>query len=128
MDLSVTLGRLRFANPILVESRRLGPFVARVQHDSVIMDLMIHDIDIVLGLVDGEVRRLSASGARVHSAQADVANLQILFESGAIANITASRATEQKVRTLAIGERAYPARRRSRSPGGMIQGNNSATA
>ena len=90
------------ANPILVESRRLGPFVARVQHDSVIMDLMIHDIDIVLGLVDGEVRRLSASGARVHSAQADVANLQILFESGAIANITASRATEQKVRTLAI--------------------------
>ena len=44
------------ANPILVESRRLGPFVPRVQHDSVIMDLMIHDIDIVLGLVDGEVR------------------------------------------------------------------------
>jgi predicted dehydrogenase len=90
------------ANPILVESRRLGPFVPRVQHDSVIMDLMIHDIDIVLGLVDGEVRRLCASGARVHSAQTDVANVQLQFESGAIANITASRATEQKVRTLAI--------------------------
>jgi len=90
------------ANPILVESRRLGPFVPRVQHDSVIMDLMIHDIDIVLGLVDGDVRRLVASGARVHSARPDVANVQVLFDGGTIANITASRATEQKVRTLAI--------------------------
>jgi predicted dehydrogenase len=90
------------ANPILIESRRLGPFVPRVQDDTVVMDLMIHDIDIVLGLVDSEVRRISVSGARVHSAQTDVANVQILFESGAIANITASRATEQKVRTLAI--------------------------
>jgi predicted dehydrogenase len=90
------------ANPILIESRRLGPFVPRVQDDTVVMDLMIHDIDIVLGLVDSEVRRISASGARVHSAQTDVANVQILFESGTIANITASRATEQKVRTLAI--------------------------
>jgi predicted dehydrogenase len=90
------------ANPILVESRRLGPFVPRVQHDTVVMDLMIHDIDIVLGLVDSEVRRIVASGAQVHSTRTDVANVQIVFESGTIANITASRATEQKVRTLAI--------------------------
>jgi len=90
------------ANPVLVESRRLGPFVPRVQHDTVVMDLMIHDIDIVLGLVDGEIRRITASGARVHSPRPDVANVQILFEGGTIANITASRATEQKVRTLAI--------------------------
>ena len=90
------------ANPILIESRRLGPFVPRVQHDTVVMDLMIHDIDIVLGLVDSEVRRITAAGARVHSSRSDVANVQILFESGAVANITASRATEHKVRTLAI--------------------------
>lgn len=89
-------------NPILVESRRLGPFVPRVQHDTVVMDLMIHDIDIILNLVDSEIRRVTALGARVHSAQPDVANVQILFESGTIANITASRATEQKIRTLAI--------------------------
>jgi len=89
-------------NPVLVESRRLGPFVPRVQHDTVIMDLMIHDIDIVLGLVDAEIERLTAVGARVHSAQPDVANVQILFENGTLANITASRATEQKIRTLAI--------------------------
>jgi predicted dehydrogenase len=90
------------ANPILIESRRLGPFVPRVQHDTVVMDLMIHDIDIVLGLVDSEVRRITATGARVHSPRSDVANVQILFESGAVANIIASRATEHKVRTLAI--------------------------
>ncbi len=88
--------------PILVESRRLGPFVPRVQKDTVVMDLMIHDIDIVLGLVDSEPRRIVALGSSVHSEACDVANVQIQFGSGAIANITASRATEQKIRTLAI--------------------------
>ncbi len=89
-------------NPVLIESRRLGPFVPRVQHDTVIMDLMIHDIDIVLGLVDAEIREIMATGARVQSARADVVNVQIVFDNGALANITASRATEQKIRTLAI--------------------------
>src|SRR5262245_66227950 len=51
-------------SPILIESRRLGPFVPRVQHDTVIMDLMIHDIDIVLGLVDAEIRESTAVGSR----------------------------------------------------------------
>src|SRR5437899_11744524 len=88
--------------PILIESRRLGPFVPRVQKDSVVMDLMIHDIDIVLGLVDARPRRLTAFGSAVHSDVADVANVQIWFDSGTIATITASRATEEKIRTLAI--------------------------
>ncbi len=87
---------------ILIESRRLGPFVPRVQNDSVVMDLMIHDIDIVLGLVDSEPRRMNALGRSIHSSQADVANVQILFDSGAMATITASRATEEKIRTLSI--------------------------
>jgi predicted dehydrogenase len=91
--------------PILIESRRLGPFAPRVQRDSVVMDLMIHDIDIVLGLVDGEPRKLTAIGSRVHSGAADVANVQILFDTGAMATITASRATEEKIRTLAITQR-----------------------
>ena len=88
--------------PILIESRRLGPFVPRVQTDSVVMDLMIHDIDIVLQLVDSPPRRLSALGGSVHSELADVATVQIGFDSGTIAIITASRATEEKIRTLAI--------------------------
>jgi predicted dehydrogenase len=88
--------------PILIESRRLGPFVPRVQKDTVVMDLMIHDLDIVLGLVGSPPRRLAALGAPVQSEVADVANVQIWFESGTIASITASRATEEKIRTLAI--------------------------
>jgi predicted dehydrogenase len=90
------------ASPILIESRRLGPFVPRVQKDTVVMDLMIHDIDIVLGLVDAPPVRLAAQGACVHSEVADVATVQLRFDSGAVATITASRATEEKIRTLAI--------------------------
>jgi predicted dehydrogenase len=90
------------ASPILIESRRLGPFVPRVQKDTVVMDLMIHDIDIVLGLVDAPPVRLAAQGASVHSEVADVATVQIRFASGTIATIVASRATEEKIRTLAI--------------------------
>jgi predicted dehydrogenase len=88
--------------PILIESRRLGPFVSRVQKDTVVMDLMIHDLDIVLGLVDAPPRRLTAAGSSVHSDVADVANVQLWFPTGTIATITASRATEEKIRTLAV--------------------------
>lgn len=88
--------------PILVESRRLGPFVPRVQKDTVVMDLMIHDIDIVLALVDSAPRRIAAFGVAVQSEATDVATVQIAFESGTVATITASRATEEKIRTLAI--------------------------
>jgi predicted dehydrogenase len=88
--------------PILIESRRLGPFVPRVQKDTVVMDLMIHDIDIVLGLVDAPPVRLAAQGGAVHTEVADVAAVQIRFASNAVATITASRATEEKIRTLAI--------------------------
>ncbi len=88
--------------PILIESRRLGPFAPRVQKDTVVMDLMIHDLDIVLGLVDSPPCRLTAMGSAVHSPVTDVANVQIGFDSGTIAVLTASRATEEKIRTLAV--------------------------
>jgi len=88
--------------PVLIESRRLGPFVPRVQKDTVVMDLMIHDLDIVLGLVNARPLRLAAQGVTAQSEVADVATVQIWFESGTIATITASRATEEKIRTLAI--------------------------
>jgi predicted dehydrogenase len=89
-------------HPILIESRRLGPFVPRVQNDTVVMDLMIHDIDIVLNLVETRPRVLAALGSSVHSGVIDVATVQISFDSGAIAIITASRATEEKIRILAV--------------------------
>jgi predicted dehydrogenase len=66
------------------------------------MDLMIHDIDTVLNLVDTRPHSLSALGSSVHSEATDVASVQIGFEGGAIAILTASRATEEKIRTLAI--------------------------
>ena len=88
--------------PILIESRRLGPFLPRVQKDTVVMDLMIHDIDIVLTLVGSPPHRLTAFGRPMHSTVADVANVQLWFDSGTIATITASRATEEKIRTLSV--------------------------
>jgi predicted dehydrogenase len=89
-------------HPILIESRRLGPFLPRAQKDTVVMDLMIHDIDIVLTLVERPLRRFTAFGRALHSALADVANVQLWFDTGTIATITASRATEEKIRTLSI--------------------------
>ena len=88
--------------PMLIESRRLGPFVPRVQKDTVVMDLMIHDLDIVLALAGSAPRRVTAFGAPVHSGVTDVASVQIAFASGTIATIAASRATEEKIRTLSI--------------------------
>jgi len=88
--------------PRFIESQRLAPFTYRALDVSVIMDLMIHDIDIALGLVDSEPRKITAVGASVHSTVTDVANVQIVFDTGTIATITASRATEEKIRTLAI--------------------------
>jgi len=91
--------------PMLIESRRLGPFVPRVRKDTVVMDLMIHDLDIVLALAGSTPQWVTAFGAPVHSEVTDVASVQIAFASGTIATITASRATEEKIRTLAITQR-----------------------
>ena len=91
--------------PMLIESRRLGPFAPRVRKDTVVMDLMIHDLDIVLALAGSAPRQVAAFGAPVHSEVIDVASVQIAFASGTIATLTASRATEEKIRTLAITQR-----------------------
>ena len=92
-------------DPLLIESRRIGPFISRVKDDSVIMDLMIHDIDIILNLVDSDILNYSALGRSVYSEKEDIATVQMLFENGCIATITASRASEHKLRTLAITQR-----------------------
>lgn len=92
-------------DPILIESRRLGPFVPRVKDDGVVMDLMIHDIDIILNIIDSKIIHINAMGKSIISNKEDVANVQILFSNGCIANITASRATEEKIRTLSITQK-----------------------
>jgi predicted dehydrogenase len=91
--------------PWLIESRRLGPFVPRIKEDGVVLDVMIHDIDIILNLVDSPISRIYALGKSIYSEHEDVANVQICFQNGCIANIIASRSTEMKVRTMAITQR-----------------------
>jgi predicted dehydrogenase len=89
-------------DPILIECRRLGPFSPRVREDGVVLDLMIHDLDIAMRLVDEEIVQLSAAGASILSDRDDVANVQLRFAGGCIANLTASRVTQNKIRTLAV--------------------------
>ncbi|MFC6992331.1 Gfo/Idh/MocA family oxidoreductase [Haladaptatus sp. GCM10025707] len=86
---------------IAIEAHRLGPPLARVIEDSVVMDLMIHDIDILLSLVDSPIRKLSAMGAR----GVQHATAQLAFENGVIGVLSASRLTQKKVRTLNVTTR-----------------------
>lgn len=92
-------------DPFFIESRRLGPYDSRIQDDGVVMDLMIHDIDIILGLVNSKIEDLNVIGSSVFSDKDDIANVQIKFKNGCMANILASRATQNKIRTLAITQR-----------------------
>jgi len=89
-------------DPILIQSRRLGPYDPRVAEDGVVLDLMIHDIDIILNLVKSEVTMLNVIGTKVFSDRDDVVDVQMMFKSGCMATITASRATQNKVRNMAI--------------------------
>ncbi len=87
--------------PVFIESHRLAPFNPRATDVSVILDLMIHDIDIILNIMRCELTSISASGTPVLTDSTDIANVRLEFENGAVANVTASRAsmkTERKMR------------------------------
>ncbi len=88
--------------PKFIECQRLGPFHKRVQDVGVVLDLMIHDIDIVLGLMKKEVLEIEAVGLSTISNYEDVANVRITFDDGTIADITASRVTKDVVRKMRI--------------------------
>jgi len=91
--------------PSLIECHRMGPFVARVQKDSVVLDLMIHDLDLVLGLIDAPITSVSAHGTKVYTDSCDVATVQISFGNGTIASIISSRASQIKQRTMAVHQK-----------------------
>ena len=87
--------------PQFIESTRLAPFTSRATDVSVILDLMIHDIDIILNLIDRPIKHISASGLSVLSNSIDIANARIEFDNHCVANVTASRISqkyEQKLR------------------------------
>jgi len=84
------------------EIHRLGPFNTRITDCGVVLDLMIHDLDIVLGLVNSEVASFDAVGINVLTPYEDIANVRLKFKNGAVADITASRLTPEKQRKIRI--------------------------
>ena len=90
--------RRAVTNPMFIESHRLAEFNPRGTDVPVVLDLMIHDIDILLSVVKSKVKTVSASGVSVISTSPDIANARIEFENGCVANLTASRISLKKMR------------------------------
>jgi predicted dehydrogenase len=86
--------------PRFIECHRLAPFVERGTDVDVIRDLMIHDLDVILSVVDSPVERIEAVGVPVLSETVDIANVRLRFANGAIANITASRVALKRERKI----------------------------
>lgn len=94
--------------PYLIEARRLAPFTPRITDVGVVFDIMIHDLDIVTSLIKSPVIRFSANGKKVRSNHEDIASVLLEFETNTVATISASRLTQEKIRTLSIStEDAY---------------------
>lgn len=96
------LGLDKEEKPLFIESHRLSPFNPRANDVSVVLDLMIHDIDIVLALVDSELERIDASGTAVLTQDIDIANARLLFKNGCVANVTASRISMKMERKMRL--------------------------
>jgi predicted dehydrogenase len=92
--------------PRFIESHRLAPFGPRGTDVAVVLDLMIHDIDLVLGLAKRPVAHLDAVGVPVLTPSVDIANARIRFDSGAVANITASRVSRERMRKIRVFQRS----------------------
>lgn len=100
----LALGDLEM-QPMFIESHRLATFNPRGTDVSVILDLMIHDIDIILHLVKSPVKRISASGVAVMSETPDIANARIEFDNGCVANLTSSRISLKRMRKMRLFQR-----------------------
>lgn len=119
---TLMIGHVERYNPVFIELkkvlsheriftvsfRRLSPFGARVSGDSVVHDLMIHDIDLLCAIIESPIARIASHGIRVYSDKPDFVRTLITFENGILADITASRITESKVRGAeAMAQNAY---------------------
>jgi len=89
-------------NPMFIEVHRLAQFNPRGTEVSVILDLMIHDIDIILSIVKSDVKNISASGVSVMTETPDIANVRIEFDNGCVANLTSSRISMKKMRKIRL--------------------------
>ncbi len=116
-NLNLQVGHIERFNPALVsleryilepkfiQTDRLAQFNPRGTDVAVVLDLMIHDIDIILSLIKSKVQQIDASGVAVVSDSIDIANARIKFENGAVANVTASRISQKKMRKMRIFQR-----------------------
>lgn len=89
-------------NPMFIEVHRLAQFNPRGTEVSVILDLMIHDIDIILSLIKSDVKNIAASGVAVMTDTPDIANVRIEFNNGCVANLTSSRISMKKMRKIRL--------------------------
>lgn len=97
--------RSSIKEPLFIEARRISPFPERIKDSDVILDMMIHDIDLVLDLVKSPVTDLKAVGMNVLSDRFDIAQARLEFENRSVANITASRVSPNKFRKLRVFEK-----------------------
>lgn len=88
--------------PAFIECHRLGPYDPRVKDVGVVLDLMIHDIDIILQIVGSPIESIDAVGVPILSGREDIANARIVFKNGCIANLTVSRVSPNKLRKIRI--------------------------
>jgi predicted dehydrogenase len=88
--------------PRFIEVHRLGPFTPRVKDVGVVLDLMIHDIDIVLGLTKSKVKNIDSLGMKILTDHEDIANARIRFHNGTVCDLTASRVTSDSLRKIRI--------------------------
>lgn len=88
--------------PRFIECHRLSPFPGRSLDIGVVEDLMIHDIDIILGLIKSKIKRIDATGINVLTAQEDIANARLTFANGCVCNLTASRISDETMRKIRI--------------------------
>ena len=92
--------------PLFIESHRLAPFVPRSTDVAVVLDLMIHDVDLVRALVERPIDSIHAIGVPVITPTVDIANARLSFEGGAVANLTASRVSAERMRKLRVFQRS----------------------
>lgn len=117
-NVKVTVGQIERFNPAVtalngyeirpsfIEAHRLAPFDPRGTDVAVVLDLMIHDIDLVLTFINSKIVDIQASAVAVVSEQADIANARITFENGAVANLTASRISLNPMRKLRLFQKS----------------------
>ena len=93
--------------PRFIQTDRLSQFNPRGTDVAVVLDLMIHDIDIILSFIKSDIRQIDANGVAVVSDHIDIANARIQFENGAVANVTASRISQKKMRKMRIFQKDH---------------------